>query len=819
MEVSYFEQLRQSVIELFSRQALIPIVGAGISYGSPAFRGAVPSGGDMKSHMLSRLIGHKKFTVEEKHKFKNYSFQKLATLYFSKSIITHEESSQYLRENFFDAKIEDYRQKFFKINWPYIYSLNIDDAIENSTPYTEVILPCRKVKEDAFNKHKCLIKLHGDIREILKYHDAHKVFAGKEYAISMKENAFLLAKLSNDYQNLNIIYVGCSLEEETDLATLDLYKTNIVPIGMANRILFCTVDDVPLSKQIELEEYGITHIVKFESYESIYNELLKAWEESQKVSTCSLDEYANFNIMLIRQNYDSDKSFLLYGRTPIKKNTIELPSYYIKRSEVKKINDANILRNTRLHFIKGRRIAGKTYFLINLFTLFPGWKRYFFGNETKLNDKTFSNIMALQDSLVFFDAGSLSSAQFNELLKNLHSVHSNFFVVSGKDSSSLDSELIRALQNKTVNESDFKLYNISSTLDEEELNTINELLPQAYLPPFKDMSIMDNIISIADDLGKKIKYTMVRLKIENMRDMAYLILLATYKSLTTLNLAEFDLHDTHSKRLSNYSPLIEEVEINRFEKSGEDMSARRIVLNAPAWLYRRLGDLSTSEENFEFITSAYEFLVQRIIAVSRDNPQKRRKMMRDLIFFETINSIFAKRKHGQRRLIRAIYNKLRDTLANDYDFLHQSAKCDLWEEDSENKLETFKDAIDKLAIAMGLAENALAKTGSPYVQISIDHMEFTRATALSGYVNLSGYVDAEIICKALASIHTALYSPYNRDTVISLIRDRKPGRIIAMVDALMADRKLQARLPKESQGMLGIIWNMLREMRVKKNRN
>ena len=816
MEKVNFEQVRQSIIELFSRQALIPIVGSGISCGSPASRGTVPSGKSMKSHMLSRLIKHKDFSEDEKREFESYSFQKLATLYFSESVIPPEESSRYLENNFFKATIEDYREKFFRINWPYIYSLNVDDAIENSTPYTSVILPCRNVREDVFNKYKCLIKLHGDIREIIKYHDAHKVFAEKEYAISLKENAFLLAKLSNDYRNLNIIFVACSLEEETDLAILDLCKQHIVPNGIANKILFCTVDDVPLSRQIGLKEYGVTHIVKFESYENIYDELLKAWEESKKIAICSLGDYADLTIMQVSQNYDSDKNFLLYGKTPIRKNSIEIPSYYIERSEAKKINDANILPHTRLHFIKGRRIAGKTYFLINLFTLFPGWKRYFFGNETKLNDSAFSSIMALQNSLVFFDAGSLSSMQFNQLLEKLHSVKSSFFVVSGNASASLDSELRKALDKKIVNNSDFILYNIDSILDAQELNAINNLLPQAYLPPFKNMSIMDNIIRIADDLGKTIKYTMTRLKVDHMRDMAYFLLLATYTSITTLKLAEFDLHDTHTKRLSSYSPLIEEIEINNFEKSGEDMSARRVVLNAPAWLYRRLGDLSTSEENFEFITSAYEFLVQRIIAVSHGNPQKRRGMMRPLILFETINSIFAKHKHGQRRLIRTIYKKLRDTLANDYDFLHQSAKCDLWEEDSENKLEFFKSAMEKLAIAMGLAENALAKTGSSSVQISIDHMEFTRATALSGFVSLSEFDNTEIICKALDSIHTALYSKYNHDAAIN-VRGRKPGRIIAMIEVLMTNKELQDRLPREKQELLATIWEMLWEMDLKKD--
>ena len=47
---------------------------------------------------------------------------------------------------------QDYRKQFLDIDWPYIYSLNIDDAIENSSVYSKVILPNREFRSELLNE-------------------------------------------------------------------------------------------------------------------------------------------------------------------------------------------------------------------------------------------------------------------------------------------------------------------------------------------------------------------------------------------------------------------------------------------------------------------------------------------------------------------------------------------------------------------------------------------------------------------------------------------------------------------------------------------
>ena len=116
---------------------------------------------------------------------------------------------------------QDYRKQFLDIDWPYIYSLNIDDAIENSSVYSKVILPNREFRSELLNEEKCVIKLHGDVNELVTYKVADKVFSSKEYALSIERNATILGMLRNDFRNQNILFIGCSLDDEMDLKSID----------------------------------------------------------------------------------------------------------------------------------------------------------------------------------------------------------------------------------------------------------------------------------------------------------------------------------------------------------------------------------------------------------------------------------------------------------------------------------------------------------------------------------------------------------------------------------------------------------------------
>ena len=135
-------EIRDNLVTFFRAKNLIPIVGAGFSCGAIAYNGTVPTGSGYKQQMVTALSQNPEFTPEEKNNFKNESFSILCDYYEDDDNVLPNVRFDYLKSNFYKVDMhDDIRTLFFKIDWPYIYSLNIDDAIENISPYKRIILP------------------------------------------------------------------------------------------------------------------------------------------------------------------------------------------------------------------------------------------------------------------------------------------------------------------------------------------------------------------------------------------------------------------------------------------------------------------------------------------------------------------------------------------------------------------------------------------------------------------------------------------------------------------------------------------------------
>lgn len=74
----------------------------------------------------------------------------------------------YLLNNFTKVELSQVKKNFLSLQWPYIYTLNIDDGIENNGDYT-VVYSNRPVDEAIFDHSRCVIKLHGDVNEIFVF--------------------------------------------------------------------------------------------------------------------------------------------------------------------------------------------------------------------------------------------------------------------------------------------------------------------------------------------------------------------------------------------------------------------------------------------------------------------------------------------------------------------------------------------------------------------------------------------------------------------------------------------------------------------------
>ena len=213
MKIVKFCEIRSEFINNFRRNMIIPVIGSGFTRKCTSYKGTVPSGVEYKEYMIKEIARILHLPEEKVNDLRNSTFSKVSTAY--NKVVPLNDRLTYLRDNFTSVQLNEAKQDFLSINWPYIYTLNIDDGIENNSKYDFIIYANRKVHEGVFTGKKCIIKLHGDVSEMLTYSDSHsEVFTQEQYVNSLKENTSLLNKLSHDMQFQNILFVGCSLDDE-----------------------------------------------------------------------------------------------------------------------------------------------------------------------------------------------------------------------------------------------------------------------------------------------------------------------------------------------------------------------------------------------------------------------------------------------------------------------------------------------------------------------------------------------------------------------------------------------------------------------------
>ena len=140
----------------------------------------------------------------------------------------------------------------------------------------------------------CIFKVHGDVVDYCKYTDSIcYIFDSKEYAQSIKRNLYILNKLNHDFTYNNLIFIGCSLTDELDLLSLSTFDENS---SMTSRYF---VSDTKPDKfrEIDLEEYGITHIILVDNYLDFYHSFYEIFLESEKLQ---YDELSNFKKGMIK---------------------------------------------------------------------------------------------------------------------------------------------------------------------------------------------------------------------------------------------------------------------------------------------------------------------------------------------------------------------------------------------------------------------------------------------------------------------------------------------------------------------------------------
>lgn len=815
IKIRKIDEVFSELVTHFKKKTIVPIFGAGLTCGEKTSYGQVPSGVEYKEHML-RELNRANFSSSDKEKLDKLSFSNLCDIYEDDENVSIAVRREYLKSNFCNVSLNAEKIDLLNLDWPYLYTINIDDAIEKNSKFNRVILPKRDIQNSIFDEDSCVIKLHGDIGEILAYKDSNKVFTSKEYSISVFSNNVLLKKLQHDYQYLNIIFIGCSLDDEFDLKSADMLINNRPNNKTYSKVYYCTIYEPNAIVKSQLKTYGVTDVILFKNYSEIYEKLTLAGHEAKKINKSDLSDFQKIPVRQLKQKDYNNNRMFFFGLSIFNSNekTLNFPYYFIERNL--KNEFLNNLSKNILHFIFGNRISGKTYFLVNLYNLINDRDVYYFNSTVQLNDKAFDELILEKNIIALFDTNVLSREQFEKILSKsaiIHNNRSNFVVAINNNDSDLSGIIRWKLENGGIGINDFHKYYLKNVLDKEETKNINNLLPYCNLPVFKDThSILDNLLSAEKLMNRsQSRFSTSNLKINSLKELVFYIALATKNKLFSTDIIKFESERFISDIVTRNTPFIECIEALNFEKDGS-YSPLKYVLNARYWLFRELGKYATNKNNHATIVDAYKFIVRKQIASTGKTSLEIRKNCRDFIMFDTINQIFMNENNGQLLLSEKIYNGLHELLAQNHHYLHQYSKCCLRSSYVVREILMKKRYLLKglkmAKVAASMIETEYEKSTNENLLITLAHVEYSIATMAGELCCLNNFKISSDVAFAINYSSKALYSPYNKDDYLRDKKQKDRG-IFKFIDRLSGKAYLfDKEIKRQAESLLSYIINL-----------
>lgn len=615
-----------------------------------------------------------------------------------------------------------------------------------------------------FEQEKCVIKLHGDIKDILKYEDSNcEIFDQKQYVVSIKKNVSLLKKLTHDYEYLNLLYIGCSLSDEIDL----LFSTSMANDNNNNRY-YCSTQIPTLLQKTKLEAFGITHCIVFESYDDIYEKMTDAFHQSLCITPDELEQFSTYEFKTLGTGFELNCPYLFQGKSILNNSKIAIyPSFFVSRSVTDKIVENINSKGTQI--VVGRGCSGKTYVSYDIIRRVRDREVYAFRSKDRINNETLTLLLNKENCLTIFDSKVLSIKQIEEIILTTSErvVKSNsIIIIENKSNRDLSGLLVLMKMNEHLEDDEIPQLEISNRFSKPKTDEINNYLVTSSLGVFSEnKSIADNIINASNLLIQNNKFSQISPLTDNVRQVSSLIVLATLGKVYASDAINLDLVEEFEMQCKKAMPLIEKESTWVFEMSAANNSPLKYVVNAEYWLFNQLDILAKSRKGREKIIEAYRYIIGKLIEINgKPDLMKGEKYApyKDYILFDNIFQIF--RSQGTK-IIRDIYQSLNDILATDPNYLHQRAKCYIRsayksteEKDKEKWLEmAYRDA----SISNSSFEKRYESHENEKIMISAAHSLYTAALALCHIAKLRNYRDISINANAVKCLYKAISSPFN----------------------------------------------------------
>ncbi|WP_164763066.1 SIR2 family protein [Paenibacillus humicus] len=643
--------------QLAAEGKLIPLIGSGFTRGLKSKRGIVPDGNEANEIMKKIIIASCPEISEDS--IHDYELDNTSSVFFSREV-PKDKQRDFLTNYFTKVVIDksDARHSFVNLDWPYIYTLNIDDAIEKNTNF-EKIVPYKKISSSIFKHKKPVFKLHGDANYEVEYEDAENlIFSPSQYerSLASEENKTMRDYIRADFGTKNIIFVGCSLLKEFDIG----YILKLIPENdlQYNKRILVRTSKPDKAQEIALSNKGITDILLVESYDIFYSEFSKKLQEIQGKDRFGKYKYKNPSFERVETSNYKRQLDLLYGEKmfEINANVFSKAEFYIQRTLASKI--VRELSDKVIVCIKGRRFSGKSYLLANITEMLPDRSIYYFPSNITVDDILIQSLVNEQDCIFLFDSNSIIYSA-SRLLLDLQSrlIENRIKIIIATNSSD-------GIWSRFDNKDEYYVRNYFSI---DELKAFNQSASKlGWIDRISTQTNIDYIfyLNSVQKVGDSKKFQATGTLSE--KELAAIIIVASRDKAYYGELLSIGFDTNQIEQLTRkMSLLIETEETTREEQ--EYHSGRKLVHNSKGAL---INYLSSGIGNQKII-NAISLVVKKLAGNPRYN-----ETSKTIMLYDTLNQLFSSKEvSGVSSLILNLYSELDVILSSDMHYWLQRAKA------------------------------------------------------------------------------------------------------------------------------------------------
>jgi hypothetical protein len=764
-----YQNLISDLADSLKNNRLITVFGAGLTAGEKTgFGKTVMAGKELQEYMIKEIIQHDKEYDQEDFEDENISFYTIAGIYFEAMEKNSIDVKKIFQQYFTNVKIDQNSVKYAFLNlpWKTIYTLNVDDAIENHTDHRTIISPDMEVNNNV-SDYKSLIKLHGDakkaiLQDNIKLHESI-VFSKDAYLKAILGNQRVLSYFISELRSVHTLYFGCSFKTlEFDIETIIANEKNNILSSDETRRFFITtkLTENKIERRKLENDFLVTDVLELtdrNNYKAFMQDLVTAGQQNTDTNN-DYDPLVLDVKMLNVDDKEKNKAKLLmlenHNEHIDSESTYSIPYFTIDRdirnSFLQKIGEH------RITLLRGSRFSGKTLFLLNTLKDYGTRKIFFISSKLTLDVQVFNNIlMHYQNILLAFDTNSFQDAHLKSLYKNLHKLKENDIKIIFTFNTS--NNIVYGLFNNLFDHNDFAETTIKNVLSQNEINLINQKLNSLPLPEFQNtiqpssgtskikitkkrpQNILDNIIRINElfhtvqtENQKYIDWRRYRINNKLEFGLLSMLLIAEKVYTSQFYLIYYDMQKLN-QIFQRFSPFIEKEYTSIFEH--EQHSGDKITKNCHYCLKHIIQSaISSKKISTNNVADILSNLIDKLYKSNMN-------LYKEMMLFDNLNDIFDGRQYNHaNKIIEKLYENLEKVLTEDKHYWLQRAKSILYISNTD---------IEKIHSALEYSTKIYLDSDDAYSERIKGHASMTSAMLYGRLITLENFSDIENIERAL----------------------------------------------------------------------